>query len=144
MFIDKGGLGVVIHNHAGEIIAALSDKIPQPPSVTCLEILAARRATIFVNEVGLHESILEGDSETIIKSFQKGDMFQSAYGHLLKDTMFYVNSLRRYGFSHNYRNGNSVADALAKKAIFSFDSTIWMEYVPPDINSFVLVDIPLS
>lgn len=62
MFIDLGeaGLGVVIYNHAGEIIATLLEKIPQPPSVACLELLAARQATIFVHEVGHHDSILEG------------------------------------------------------------------------------------
>lgn len=142
--IGEAGLGVVIRNHAGEIIAALSEKIPQPPSITCLELLAARRAAIFVHEVGLHESILEGDSKTVIKSLQKGDMFQSAYGHLLKDIMFYVKSLRSYNFSHTYRKGNSVADALAKKARFSSDLTVWMEHVPPNINSFVLADMPPS
>ena len=46
MFTNKGeaGLGVVIRNHAGETLVALSEKIPQPPSITCLELLAARRA----------------------------------------------------------------------------------------------------
>ena len=58
---------------------------------------------------------MEGDLETVIKSLQKGDMFQSAYDHLFKDTMFYVNSLRSYSLSHANRKGNSVADTLAKK-----------------------------
>ena len=55
MFQDTGeaGLGVAIRNHDGEVMAALSEKIPQPSSVTLLEILAARRAAIFVHEVGL-------------------------------------------------------------------------------------------
>ena len=53
MFKDTGEaglarLGVVIRNHEGEIIAALSERIPQPPSVNCLELLAARWAAIFV------------------------------------------------------------------------------------------------
>ncbi|XP_075636956.1 uncharacterized protein LOC142609254 [Castanea sativa] len=56
MLSDRGeaGLGVVICNHEGEIIAAPSEKFPQPPSVICLEILAARCVAIFVHEVGLH------------------------------------------------------------------------------------------
>lgn len=50
MFKDSGeaGLGVVIQNHEGEIIAALSERIPQPPSVNCLELLTGRWASIFV------------------------------------------------------------------------------------------------
>ena len=82
----EAGLGVVIWDHAGEIIAALSEKIPQPPLVTCLELLAARRAAIFVHEVGLQDSIMEGDSETVINFLRKGEMFQSAYGHLIMYT----------------------------------------------------------
>ena len=92
MFQDTGeaGLGVVIRNHDGEVMAALSEKIPQPSSVTLLEILAARRAAIFVHEVGLWNSIMEGDSETVIKALQGGDMFQSAFGHLFRDTLLYT------------------------------------------------------
>ena len=52
MFTDKGeaGMGVVIRNHAGEIIIALFEKIPLPPSVTCLELLAVRHVAIFVHK----------------------------------------------------------------------------------------------
>ena len=88
---------------------------------------------------------MEGDSETVIKSLQKSDMFQSAYDHLFKDTMFYVNSLRSYSLSHANRKGNFVADTLAKKKTrFSSDLTVWMETVSLDINSFVLASMPLS
>lgn len=95
MIHDTGevGLGVVIWNHEGEVMAALSEKIPQPPSVTQLELLAARRAALFVQEVGLHNSILEGDSEIVINSLKRCDMFQSAFGHLIQDTLVYVNAL---------------------------------------------------
>ena len=142
LFSDTGeaGLGVVIRDHAGEIIAALSKKIPQPPSVTCLELLAARRAAIFVHEVGLQDSIMEGNSETVINSLRKGDMFQSAYGHLIKDTLSYVHSLRSFSFSHSYRQGNSITNALAKNARFCSGLTVWMEHVPPNINVLVLAD----
>ena len=105
MFHDIGeaGLGVVIWNHEGVVMVALSEKIPQPSLVTLLELLAARRAAIFVHEVGLHNSILEGDSETVIKTFQKGDMFQYAFGHLFRDTLLYAKSLQSFSFSHTYR-----------------------------------------
>ena len=71
-------------------------------------------------------------------------MFQSAYGHLIKDTLSYVHSLRSFSFSHSYRQGNSVADALAKNARFCSGLTVWMEHVPPDINVLVLADKPFS
>ena len=51
---------------------------------------------------------MEGDSEIVINSLQNGDMFHYTFGHLVKITMFYVNSLH-----------NSITDALAKRAMFS-------------------------
>lgn len=44
MFHDTGeaGLGIVIQNHEGEVMVALSEEIPQPSLVTLLELLAAR------------------------------------------------------------------------------------------------------
>ena len=71
-------------------------------------------------------------------------MFQSAFGHLIQDTLVYVNSLQSFSFSHIYRQGNCVADALAKKARYCSSLTVWMEFVPLDICSLVLADKPFS
>lgn len=38
----EAGLGIVIQNHEGEVMAALLEKIPQPSLVTRLELLATR------------------------------------------------------------------------------------------------------
>ena len=37
---NKAGIGIVIRNSAGEIIAALSEKIHKPSSMAILEMLA--------------------------------------------------------------------------------------------------------
>ena len=71
-------------------------------------------------------------------------MFQSAFGHLIHNIMFYVNSLKSFSFSHNYRQGNFVVDALAKRARFCSSFSVWMESVSQEINTFVLVDKPFS
>ena len=55
---NEAGIGVVIRKSNGEIIAALSEKIPLPPSVVILESLAARRAVLFALEVGITQSSL--------------------------------------------------------------------------------------
>ena len=95
---SEATLGVVIRNHEREVMAALSNKKKTlPPSITQLELLATRQAALFVQEVGLHSSILEGDSEIV------GDMFQYAFGHIIQDTLVYVNSLQSFSFSHIYR-----------------------------------------
>ena len=41
---DQARIGVVIRNHEGQVMAALSEKIKKPASAEILEALAARRA----------------------------------------------------------------------------------------------------
>ena len=89
-----------------------------------MELLATRQAAFFVQEVGLRSSIFEGVSEIVINSLRKGEMFQSTFDHLIQDTLVYVNSLQSFSFSHIYKQGNSVADALAKKARFGSSLTV--------------------
>ena len=44
---DSAGIGVVIRNSGGRVLAALSEKILKPQSADLVEILAARRAVLF-------------------------------------------------------------------------------------------------
>lgn len=45
---NNAGIGIIVRNSRGEVMAALSEKIPRPPSAEILEMLAARRAVKFV------------------------------------------------------------------------------------------------
>ena len=71
-------------------------------------------------------------------------MLNSLDGHLIKDILSYANSLQSSSFSHVCWQGNAVVHSLAQRAGLSFPLQIWMEFVPPDITSFVLLDLPLN
>ena len=66
---EVAGVGVIVRNSKGEVMAALA-KIKKPPSVDVLELLAARRAALFSQEPGLDRVIFEGDSEQVMKVLQ--------------------------------------------------------------------------
>lgn len=73
-----------------------------------------------------------------------GDMFSSSFGHLVRDTLIHVSSLRSFSFSHATRQGNVVTHALTQRAWLSFSLLNWMEFVPLDANVFVFTDFPTS
>ena len=83
----------MIRDEHGEVIAALAGKIPIPDSVLTLETLAARQAVQFVQELGLRNSIFEGDSASSINAISNGQLLHSSFGHIIKDILLFSSSL---------------------------------------------------
>ena len=134
-------MGVVICNDHGLIMAFLTQQISLPSSVIDAEVLAAQKALELTIELGFDNITLEGDSEVLIKSLVKIDNSLAHYGHLLVDIhvlMAWFSSLR---LSHVRRHCNSQAHALARRASSTPDLSIWMEEIPPDLNSVYLADL---
>ena len=44
--------------------------------------------------------------------------------------------------SYTPRQGNEVADALARRAKKSFSFSVWLDFLPPDVVAFVNADFP--
>lgn len=84
---DNAGIGIIVWNSYGEVMAALSQKIPKPPSVEILEIFDAMRAVKFVQEIGLQlqDSHFECYSLVGIKTLQRGNM------HMLLSSFWSLN-----------------------------------------------------
>ena len=61
---------VVVCNERRKVRAALSEKIVMPSSVEVLEMLAARRAVIFANELGFKNVCFEGDAEGVVRNIR--------------------------------------------------------------------------
>ena len=94
VFEDLGaaGIGIVVHNSSGEVLATLSEIIPLPSSIVALEIIAARRIVLFLHELDLHGSILEGDSKSSMLAIKNQCFHHPLVGHLIKDIMSSVSS----------------------------------------------------
>lgn len=70
------------------------------------------------------------------------DLALALAGHLVKDFMSIVGSLRTFSFSLTRRQGYNVAYALVRGASFSFPLQVWMEDVPPNILLYFVEDFP--
>ena len=63
---NKSGVGVVIQDCRGHMIASLAQVLPQAYDALEIEVLAAHRALEFGLEVGINEAVLEGDCQAIM------------------------------------------------------------------------------
>ena len=64
----RAGLGVVVRDVEGMIIAALSQNIPLPNSVESVEAMAARCAILLAQEISLTQVVVEVDSLKVIEA----------------------------------------------------------------------------
>ena len=94
------GIGAVVRNCTGEVMATLSEKIPMPASMVLLEMLAARRAIQFVLELGIHNFVFKGDYEIVVTALNKSNASPPSIGHLVKDIQSIASLFVSHSFSH--------------------------------------------
>ena len=65
---NKSGIGIVVRDCHGEVIASLIQKLDQAYQPVEVKAMAASKAVEFGNELGLHRAIIEGDLEVVVKA----------------------------------------------------------------------------
>ena len=122
-------------------MASLTHQIPLPSSVIEVEVLATWKTLELMIELGFNNITLEGDCEVLIKYLVKGDNSLAHYGHLLVDIHVLMARFSSLRLSHVRRHCNSLVHTLARRASSTPDLSIWMEEIPPDLNSVYLADL---
>ena len=79
------GIGVVFPDHLGQIIAALSQRIPLVQSVELAEAKAAPRALLFAKELSLFNVEIEGDCSRVITALTELGRSCTLFGHVTDD-----------------------------------------------------------
>ena len=143
IFSEDGrvGLGVVVRNSEGVVIASLSQQIPLPATITQVEAPAVRRATEFAMKLGITSAVLERDSEIIHRELICTEPSLALYGHIIHDVKQLASYFACIRFVHIRRQGNNVVHALTRRAVTSPDLNVWMEDVPPDIFHVVQANL---
>ena len=137
--IGKAGLGVVIRGSHGQVIASPSEQVNPPVSSDMVEAQAAARVMSFVVEIGCPSFILEGDSESMIKTLNSEEDNLSPFEHILTAAKK-ITDTTSISFSHVPKVGNSVIHNLTKHARDVNSYLVWMEDVPPHLYSVLLAD----
>ena len=64
------GIGIVIRDHEGLVIAPLAQSVNQAYKPVEIEAMAAARAIEFAAEIGMDRVVLEGDSSVVTEAFE--------------------------------------------------------------------------
>jgi len=140
--LNLAGIGVVIRDWRGDVLAALSMPTALTSTVADLEALACRCAVMFAVEKDLQNVIFEGDSVSIINAIVQENPVLNSYGDIVDDIRSLVSVFQSFQFVFVHRSCNVVADALAKKAKCLAEYREWLGDLPTDISQLVDFDVP--
>ncbi|XP_057425079.1 uncharacterized protein LOC130718496 [Lotus japonicus] len=132
------GLGFIARNNAAEVMAATD-----APSPVIAEALAFRWSLSLAKDLGFREVCLETDCLYLFETWQKSKRGDSYLFSILNDCRDLVSSFSYFVLSFVHRTGNSVADHLAKNSS-KFHNSVWIEEVPPELESLIQVDVLAS
>ena len=98
-------------------------------------------ALSFTQEIGIKQTILEGDSLVVIKALDEDVHSLAPIGLLVEDVKVLSRNFDQLFYSHTKREDNSVAHNLTRYAIDISDFLVWMEDVLPHLQSVLQADL---
>ena len=77
--------------------------------------------------------VIEGDSLHVIQAIVGTKSVQTLYGHIIEEIKL-LSSLFTCSFLHVNRKGNMLAHALARRAVLSAVTEVWIEELPQNLE----------
>ena len=102
---NLAGVGVVIRDSHGCVLASCSKLIPSAHSGEEIEAQAATVALSFVADIGFSRAVLEGDSWTVFRALQNVDFSLASYGLLVEEAKLEAKKFLQFLYSHMKREG---------------------------------------
>ena len=131
----------MIQDYCGNVIAALSQNIPQPHSVDLVEALAASKIVSFARELCILQVEFEGDSQRVITATNNQVPSKTLFGHVIEEIWLLADAFQKFSFGHVHREGNQLAHSLERRAILFADLDVWIENLPSKLDVILQVDL---
>ncbi|KAL5836597.1 hypothetical protein ACOSQ3_013766 [Xanthoceras sorbifolium] len=137
---SRVGVGAIIHNDQGLVMATSSYRINSGLAVVNAEAMAILSGIQLAWEVGIHLIVVESDSKQVVNLL-------NGVGNSITDLGMIVNSILNHpsrshirSFSFSPRVSNTTAHALSRLALDLDEMVVWMEEVPDSLHHIVLAD----
>ena len=92
--LNSSGVGAMIRNEKGEVVAAILAKGPPVGDSEEAEILACRKVLEFAIDASFSELVNEGDNVNVMKSISSTGVNQSRLGLIIEDILSLAHGLR--------------------------------------------------
>ena len=135
--VQRAGVGVVVENVEGCVLASMAETFHLPFSVAVVEVIAAKKALQFAKDIRLSSIILKGNSKISIDCLKSMNSFLNEYGHLLVEAKEVAGQMVAVEFQHVPRQANKSAHNIARHARHISEFTVWMEDVPLHLISII-------
>ncbi|XP_042979926.1 uncharacterized protein LOC122310106 [Carya illinoinensis] len=117
-------VGIIIRDNEGEGMVAVCDQIRNVENPVVAECYGLRLAVELCSELYIHDATFEGDAKNVIMVVQKDEEEMSDFGSLIEDIKFYFNRNADWHLQFTFRESNTVAHCLAKKALSLLEKTV--------------------
>ncbi|XP_023929798.1 uncharacterized protein LOC112041128 [Quercus suber] len=135
------GIGVVIRDSVGEVIAALSQKLARPFGALETKAKAMEVGVQFALDVGVRDVTFEGDSLCICNALRGVSEVPLFVQNIVFGLSHLVRNFRTYAFSHTKSQGNIPAHLLAQHAMGVESYVAWLKKCPSLIVSACAYDV---
>ncbi|XP_016173756.1 uncharacterized protein LOC107616295 [Arachis ipaensis] len=133
----KGGVGVVIRDSNGLVVAAATLEVAPALSVREAEAFAFYQGVNIAAQTCFLEIEIEGDNIEVVNALNSNNPFGGTFGTIISNCKALLCCFRFYKISHIKRNKNSVAHSLAKLAL-TRPNLMWLEETPTEHLALVV------
>lgn len=130
---QTAGLGVVIRNSRGKVVAAAVEKVLYKGNVDCMEAEAVNFGIQVAADANFLPMIIELDSKEVVDLSCNGKGSKTEIFWIITTIQASLKRLNGVQIQHVLRGCNTTAHVLAKKAL-DYDSTVvWLGNFPAEI-----------
>ncbi|KAF5444601.1 hypothetical protein F2P56_033721 [Juglans regia] len=133
----KAGIGIILRDEKGDVIAACSKLEGDVASPEFIEATALLRGLQFCAQWGVPKLVLETDCLILVNALQSQTNFLTDFAFLLNDISRMMRGFQEVQILHVNRLGNIVAHQLARNAWNVEDIVMWWGSCPSFVSQAV-------
>uniref|UniRef100_A0A803NGJ4 Reverse transcriptase domain-containing protein n=1 Tax=Cannabis sativa TaxID=3483 RepID=A0A803NGJ4_CANSA len=134
------GVGAVVRNHQGQVIAAFSKPVQGCFRSDEMEAKALFHSINWVMQQQLPITHIETDALRVSMALNSSSIDLSCFSDLIMDVRYLLSSFSGVIVSHVKRNANHAAHGLAKYALELDEDVCWTGVIPSPIFSVIIDD----